>query len=318
MKRCQHLRKEKIVERDRVVTTRIDAEHCTGCGRCVSVCPKETLSLENGKAVVSGSESMHCDHCAAICPEGAVRVDAIDTDLAAYENFTTEERWLPFGEGDTGRLVQLMRSRRSCRNFKELPVSADLLSDLVKVGVTAPSGSNCQPWTFTLLPDRARVEAFARHIARFFDKLNRTAEKAWLRNLLRLCGQPTLHNYYRDHYHTVKEGLDTWRAGGRDRLFHGAPAVMVVAARKAASCPAEDALLATQNLLLAAHTMGLGTCLIGFAVEAMRHDGSIAKVLEIPSEEAVHAVIALGWPKKIERYRALCGRLPVTVRYPEL
>jgi nitroreductase/NAD-dependent dihydropyrimidine dehydrogenase PreA subunit len=303
---------------DRAVTTRIDAERCTGCGRCVSVCPKETLSLENGKAVVSGSESIHCDHCAAICPEMAVTVGAIDAQLAVYQSFDTDERWLPNGQGDTAQLVRLMRSRRSCRNFKETPVGEALLDDLVKVGVTAPSGSNCQPWTFILLPDRNQVEAFARRIARFFDKLNRTAEKGWLRNLLRWCGQPSLYNYYRDHYVTVKEGLEAWRAGGRDRLFHGAPAVIVVAARKNASCPAEDALLATQNILLAAHSLGLGTCLIGYAVEAMRHDDSIATALEIPPEEKPHAVIALGWPKKVENYRGLCGRLPVTIRQPDL
>jgi nitroreductase len=261
---------------------------------------------------------MHCDHCAAVCPEGAITVDAIDHRLAAYENFEGDERWLPYGESDTAQLVRLMRSRRSCRNYKDAPVSPALLNDLVKVGVTAPSGSNHQPWTFTLLPDRDRVTAFAQLIGRFFDKLNRTAEKAWLRALLRLTGQPALHNYYRDHYATVKEGLAAWRSGGRDRLFHGAPAVIVVAARKSASCPAEDALLATQNILLAAHTLGLGTCLIGFAVEAMRKDTNIAASLGIPPEEQVHAVIALGWPSKVENYHALCGRLPVVVRQPDL
>jgi nitroreductase/NAD-dependent dihydropyrimidine dehydrogenase PreA subunit len=303
---------------DRTVRTRIDATRCTGCGRCVSVCPKETLSLENGKAVVSGSESMHCDHCAAVCPEGAITVDAIDPRLAGYDNFDSDERWLPYGEGDTAQVVRLMRSRRSCRNFSQTPVSPALLTDLVKVGVTAPSGSNHQPWTFTLLPDRDRVTTFARLIGRFFDKLNRTAEKAWLRALLRLLGHPSLHNYYRDHYATVKEGLAAWRRGGRDRLFHGAPAVMVVAARKSASCPAEDALLASQNILLAAHTLGLGTCLIGFAVEAMRNDASIAAALGIPAEERVHSVIALGWPGAVENYHTLCGRLPVTIREPNI
>jgi nitroreductase len=71
-------------------------------------------------------------------------------------------------------------------------------------------------------------------------------------------------------------------------------------------------------MLLAAHTLGLGTCLIGFAVEAMRHDAGIAAALEIPAEERVHAVVALGWPSKAEHYHALCGRLPVTVRRPDL
>jgi hypothetical protein len=48
----------------------------------------------------------------------------------------------------------------------------------------------------------------------------------------------------------------------------------------------------------------------------MRRDASIAKALEIPPEEQVHAVIALGWPQKVETYSALCGRLPMTIRQP--
>ncbi|MDJ0783193.1 MAG: nitroreductase family protein [Desulfosarcinaceae bacterium] len=304
--------------RNRQVTTHIDTTRCTGCGRCVQVCPKETLSMAGDKAVVSGNESMHCDHCAAVCPEGAIRVNAVDASLSRFDNFETEAEWLPYGEGGTSQLVRLMRSRRSCRNFRQAPVSLGLLQDLVKVGITAPSGSNHQPWTFTLLPDRAQVEAFAQRIAHFFEKLNRTAEKGWLRLLLRWCGQSSLSNYYRDHHATVKAGLDAWRSGGRDLLFHGAPAVIVVAADKSASCPAEDALLAAQNMLLAAHTLGLGTCLVGFAVEALRNDASLRSALEIPAEEAPHAVIALGWPRKVETYSTLCGRLPVTIRQPNL
>ena len=69
-----------------------------------------------------------------------------------------------------------------------------------------------------------------------------------------------------------------------DRLFHGAAAAILVTGRRQASCPAEDALLATQNILLAAHAMGLGSCLIGFAVEAMRRDpGACGKRWRFPT-----------------------------------
>ena len=86
-----------------------------------------------------------------------------------------------------------------------------------------------------------------------------------------------------------------------------------MAAENDASCPAEDALLATGHMLLAAHAMGLGTCLVGFVIEAMRRDSSIARSIGIPEHETPHAVIAIGWPD--ETYQRVAGRKPAMVRY---
>jgi nitroreductase/NAD-dependent dihydropyrimidine dehydrogenase PreA subunit len=298
---------------DRAVTTLIDPERCIGCGLCLSVCPKQTLAIENGKAVVRGSESLNCDHCAAACPTGAIRVTAIDPALSRFRTFAADPNWLPHGRFDTTALVNLMGSRRSCRNFSDRPVDRPLLEDLVQVGITAPSGSNCQPWTFTVLPDRAAVDRLGRRVGDFFRKINRLAENRWLRSGLKLIGKPGLDSYYRNYYPTVQMGLAAWDEEKRDLLYHGAVAAMVVSAKDDASCPAEDALLATGHILLAAHSMGLGTCLIGFAIEAMRRDRAIVRQLGIPDHETPHAVIAIGWPD--ETYQRVAGRKPVTIRY---
>ena len=157
------------------------------------------------------------------------------------------------------------------------------------------------------------VNDLGRRVGGFFRKTNRMAEKRWLRNALKLIGKPELEAYYRLYYSTVEMGLAAWDRGERDLLFHGATAVIVVSAENGASCPSEDALLATGNMLLAAHAMGLGTCLIGFVIEAMRRDRSIARMLDIPDHETSYAVIAIGWPD--ETYHQVAGRKPVVVRY---
>lgn len=295
------------------VTTEINQKLCNGCGLCVIICPSETLSLIDGKAEVTGNYSMHCDHCAAICPTGAVTVRGVDKDALKLATVNNNDTWLKYGDFDAASLVQLMRSRRSCRTFSDEPVEKDILEDLVKIGTTAPSGTNSQLWTFTILPHRVAVEKLGHAIARFFLRLNKMAENPLMRFFSKLFMKDALGTYYRGYYETVKEEFRKREETGRDRLFHGAPAAIIVGMKPGASCPSEDALLASQNILLVAHAMGLGTCLIGFAVEAMKHDPRIKKILGIPDDESVYALIAIG--KTRTRYARLAGRKKVTPRY---
>lgn len=294
------------------VTTIIDQEKCNGCGLCELVCPNRTISMINNKAVVTGDRSQNCGHCAAVCPVDAIQVSAIDDSAFSFETFRVGDRWLPPGHFNTQELIRLMRSRRSCRNFSDRPVDRRVLQDLVKTGISAPSGTNSQKWTFSILPTRQALMELGEQIGQFFHRLNRMAEKPWLRRLLKAIGKPQLDNYYKEYYDSVREGLEEWEQSGRDLLFHGAAAGIVVGSRPGASCPMEDAMLATGNILLAAHSMGLGTCLIGFAVSAMNEDASIKRFIGIPDEETVYAVIALGY--STEKYRGLAGRRKPVVR----
>ncbi len=298
------------------VTTEIDEDRCVGCGLCVTVCPLQTISMQDGKAVVTGENSLNCGHCMAVCPEEAVKVGAVDEQQWSFSTLGVDSRWLPYGEFDTSGLVRLMASRRSCRNFRDgAQVDRALLEDLVKIGITAPSGTNSQQWTFTLVADRQAVMGLGNRIREFFERLNSMAENRLLRTFLKFVGKPELDRYYKDYYAAVKEGLGEWKATGRDRLFHGAPALIIIGSKPGASLPKEDSMLAAQNILLAAHSMGLGSCLIGMAVEAMRNDTGILRFLGIPDEERVYAVIALGYSN--EQYRTWAGRKKVVTRYFE-
>lgn len=293
----------------------IDRQQCTGCGACVAVCPYRVISLSEGGAVHSGADCFLCDHCRAVCPQGAISLPALAPalGLASVEENSTV---IAPGSGNLPQLVALMRSRRSCRSYREKAIPLDTLLDLVKIGTTAPSGTNSQGWNFVILPSRDNVLALGSLVADFYRRLNRMAANPLLRGLARIFAGDSLGRYQRTYYQSVDEALRDWDDKGQDRLFHGATAAILVTGGKNSSCPAEDALLATENILLAAHAMGLGSCLIGFAVEALRRTPPMRRQLEIAGDERVYSVIALGYPTAVYLYPA--GRRVVQPRVVHL
>ena len=67
----------KLVYLKDVVTLALDQEKCVGCGMCLTVCPHEVLSMNNGHAGIENRDlCMECGACARNCPTEAVTVRA--------------------------------------------------------------------------------------------------------------------------------------------------------------------------------------------------------------------------------------------------
>nr|HPG52671.1 nitroreductase family protein [Spirochaetota bacterium] len=205
----------------------IDHEHCTLCGRCVEICPKQVLVEHDGRITPTVDECMLCSHCYTVCHYNAIRFDPDALVDLAFRSFPCTEKMYAPGRFNPAELVNLVRSRRSVRKYRDAPVDDAVLSDLVEFAVSAPSGSNCQNWEFLVVNGRDRVWALALEIGRFFEKLNRLARNPFIRWLSVPFMGGALVRYRRDHMESVEMGLRE-AAAGNDLLFHAAHALVIV------------------------------------------------------------------------------------------
>ena len=59
-----------------VVTLQYDAGKCTGCGKCMEVCPHRVFEPYEGKVRIADRDNfMECGACARNCPFEAIEVE---------------------------------------------------------------------------------------------------------------------------------------------------------------------------------------------------------------------------------------------------
>jgi len=58
-----------------VMSPEISPHRCTACGMCIQWCPKDTISIVDGKAFIHKENCIGCGECLAVCKYGAVLFD---------------------------------------------------------------------------------------------------------------------------------------------------------------------------------------------------------------------------------------------------
>ncbi len=271
----------------------VDHDLCTVCGLCIEVCPKDVITVIDGKITVVDGNCLLCSHCYAICGADAISFDpALLRDLV-FRTFHTAG--VDRNKVSPEALVDFSRSRRSMRSYSDEPVPHGVLADLVEFAASAPSGSNCQNWEFTVINGRGGVFALAQKIQSFFEKLNSLVRNPVIRYLSVLVAGGKLLKYYKNNFSSVEMGLER-AAAGRDPLFHGAPSLVIIHGGMEGSLPLEDGQYAAYNITLLAHAMGLGTCFIGYASETINKSSELKNYLKIPEKNRVFAVLTVGYP----------------------
>ena len=270
----------------------INKKKCTLCGRCVDICPKDVIRIDGNEIDAAGDNCILCSHCYAVCPHNAVEFDPDLLSSPLFKTFRYKEK---ISHGVPDDLVNILRSRRSVRKYTDKPVPQDIIDDLIEFAVTAPSGSNCQLWEFSVINGRDKVWELATDIKKFFIRLNHIAENPVIRYVSAPFNGGALLKYYRDHMDSVKTAIEASEKG-IDMLFHSAPCVIIIHDNGEGSTPVEDAQFAGYNIAILAHTLKLGTCFIGYAVESLNRMGEVKKRYMIPEKNRVRAVLTLGYP----------------------
>jgi nitroreductase len=93
-----------------------------------------------------------------------------------------------------------------------------------------------------------------------------------------------------ERYDMIKKRYDELE----DPVYYSAPAIVfVIGSGRYAdhSCP-----LACENIMLAAHSLGLGSCWVGFG-SMVTDDAEVRNILELKEDETIFGPILLGYPK---------------------
>jgi nitroreductase len=156
-------------------------------------------------------------------------------------------------------IIETIMARRSVRKYKEQPVEREKLKLIAECGINAPSGMNKQPWEVRVVDNAAYIDS----LTAIFKVENP-----------KMAADPDFKN-----------------------MFRNAPAVIFVASPEGSG--QLDCGLLGENMMIAAQSLGLGTCCLGGPIHFMKESEAAAPYLQrlglSEGYELLYA-IAVGYP----------------------
>jgi len=166
-------------------------------------------------------------------------------------------------------VLEAIKSRRSIRHYKADPVDDEAVNTVLEAAHWAPSWGNAQCWRFIVVRD-LKIKGEVADTLLKVKVDNEWVENAAARSvkhapvLIVLCAELGKAGFGSDGTPVTDKG-DYWF------MF--------------------DVALAMENLVLAAHSLGLGTVIVG-GFDA----GKVAQILEVPAGFTVVTMTPLGFP----------------------
>jgi nitroreductase len=169
-------------------------------------------------------------------------------------------------------------NRRSNRTFLTEQITEEELNTIIDAGLYAPSAHNQQPWHFTVVQDQellSQLNTDTKAVAKYFD------DKV---------------------FHQIA-------ANDEFHIFYHAPTVIIVSGEEKALMPRFDCAAATENMLIAAESIDIGSCWVGLVDFLFQTDkeNKYTQELGIPEGYKPYYAVVLG-NKKIKNGKAPARR----------
>ena len=156
--------------------------------------------------------------------------------------------------------TECIRTRRSIRKFKAAPVDHSLLESLISDTSYSPSWKNSQITRFIAIEDSSILDSIVQDYTPSFNS-----------DIIKQVPVLLAVTFVKGRSGFERDGSFSTKKGDRWQMF--------------------DVGVACQTFCLAAHNAGLGTVIMGIWDE----DG-ITKLLKLPDDQELAALIAVGWP----------------------
>jgi nitroreductase len=179
-------------------------------------------------------------------------------------------------------VVEAIRTRRSIRRFKPDDVSDELIRRLIDAARWAPSGGNAQPWVFIIVKDRQLKEKIRSFLA---DRALRYAES--------VEGKEELEKLRSD---AKSRWIEAVKSERYQKHVREAPVLIAIFGDSSSNCHIHDCCAATQNLILASHAFGLGSCWIDPGISDEITESQIRSLLKAPENLRIVSIVTIGFP----------------------
>ena len=165
-------------------------------------------------------------------------------------------------------VLEAIYHRRAVRTYLPQKLDKNTIEQLLDAAVHAPTAMHEEPWGFVVIEDKAL--------------LNQLSE-----NAKALLSEATSVHIPSASSHFTNPEFN---------VFYDATTLIVIYGKPLGNFVIADCWLAAENLMLAAYSMGLGSCVIGLAVAAL-NTPKWKSILNIPREMTAFAPIIVGVPR---------------------